>query len=101
MSRFKKMNKYVKRNVYEASFEEICYFYYSVIIKFSRNNRQKHTSEFFIKKIADDVKIIGKHFQPHVNDDKIHAHLKDLTLLKDFLQNDVEQLRKICQHIKK
>jgi hypothetical protein len=38
---FSKINKYVKRNIYEASFEEICYFYYSSIIKFNKKNRNK------------------------------------------------------------
>lgn len=102
LEKFIKMNNYVKRNIYEASFEEICYFYYTNIIKFNRNNNDKqYNSEFFIKKIAEDIKSIAWHFEKHLHQDKIYAHVKDLTLLKDFIQNDVSQLRKICQNIKK
>lgn len=32
-----KVNRYVRRNVFEASFEEVCYFYYTSIIKFTRS----------------------------------------------------------------
>jgi hypothetical protein len=39
---FKNVNKFVKRNIYEACFEEICYFYYTCIIKF--NYQENDTS---------------------------------------------------------
>lgn len=55
------MNKYVKRNIFESSFEEICYFYYTNIIKFNRKENER-SAEFFSKKIAEDVKTIGQHF---------------------------------------
>lgn len=31
-----KINRWVRRNIFEASFEEICYFYYTSIIKYNR-----------------------------------------------------------------
>lgn len=36
-----KINRYVRRNIFQASFEEICYFYYTSIIKFARNDPQE------------------------------------------------------------
>ncbi len=99
---FNKINKYVKRNIFQASFQEICYFYYTNIIKFHRKNHQKtNTAEFFVKKLTDDIKAIGKYFQSFIYQQKIYTHLKDLTLLKQFVHTDLGQIKKICQHLKK
>ena len=36
-----KVNRYVRRNIFDASFEEICYFYYTSIIKFARGEHEE------------------------------------------------------------
>lgn len=102
LKEFTRINKYVKRNIYEASFEEICYFYYTNIIKFNKLARQKELpAEFFSRKITEDIKVIGHHFEGAIYNEKIYTHLKDLSLIKEFLQCDIPQIKKICQSLKK
>jgi hypothetical protein len=99
---FEQINKYVKRNIFEASFEEICYFYYTSLIKFNREQAgAPRTADFFAKKIAEDIRVIQRSFEQHLHRDKIYAHLKDLTLLREFVQCDLAQLKKVCQSLKK
>ena len=63
LKKITKINKYVKKNIFEASFEEICYFYYTCIIKYNQKMNQEFTSDIFIKKINEDIKNIGKFFE--------------------------------------
>ena len=79
---FPKINKYVRRNVYEASFEEICYFYYTLLIKYSPPSHSNTTQEQCLSKLAEDINTLGQAFQGYVYEDKIYAHLKDLQLLR-------------------
>jgi hypothetical protein len=104
-----KVNRYVRRNIFEASFEEICYFYYTSIIKFSRaegeaggeGEAERRDGEYFARKIGEDIRLIGELFDGSIPPEKIYAHLKDLSLIKEFLQCEHGQVKKLCRSLKK
>ena len=51
--------------------------------------------------MASEIKAIGEHFEGHISQSKIDAHLKDISLLKEFIQCDLAQIKKICKILKK
>ena len=53
-----------------------------------------------VKKVTEDVKMLGHMFEPHIEKDKLHLHLGELTLLHKFIDCEAKHVPGLGQRIK-
>lgn len=54
-----------------------------------------------MKKLRADIGKIKANFQGILAKDKVYVHLKDLNLLRDFIQCDLALIKNLCKQLKK
>ena len=86
--------------MYEAAFEEVCYFFYICVVKFDNHNKFL-TKDQSILMITQKLNTIKDVFNGKVDKEKVMSLLKDLNLLKLFITSPLNLLKNITRDLKK
>jgi hypothetical protein len=84
----------VRVAMYEAAFEEVCYFFYICIVKF---DNKLLTKDECLSMVNQKMTSIKDSFMTTVDQEKIIHLLKDLNLIKQFITCPINNIKMVTK----